>query len=71
MQEDKVSAKSTAFGKAIVVNNAEELVGQDTTDSIIVTLGSDRDMVPSIEKCKGLITEEGGLTSHAAVVGLS
>ena len=24
-----------------------------------------------IEKCKGFITEEGGLTSHAAVVGLS
>ena len=42
--------KKTAFGKAIVVNNAEELAGQDTTDSIIVTLGSDRDMVPSIEK---------------------
>ncbi|GGA36895.1 pyruvate kinase [Psychrobacillus lasiicapitis] len=63
--------KSSAHGKAIVVNNATELAGQDTTDSIIVTIGSDRDMVPSIEKCKGLITEEGGLTSHAAVVGLS
>jgi pyruvate kinase len=28
-------------------------------------------MMPAIEKCAGLITEEGGLTSHAAVVGLS
>ncbi|WP_144511035.1 pyruvate kinase [Bacillus sp. FJAT-22090] len=63
--------KNTAFGKAVVVHNAEELAGQDTTDSIIVTIGSDRDMIPGIEKCKGLITEEGGLTSHAAVVGLS
>ncbi|WP_249663453.1 PEP-utilizing enzyme, partial [Lysinibacillus fusiformis] len=35
------------------------------------TVGSDRDMVPGIENCIGLITEEGGLTSHAAVVGLS
>jgi pyruvate kinase len=43
----------------------------DTTGSIIVTIGSDREMMPAIEKCAGLITEEGGLTSHAAVVGLS
>ncbi|PZX06971.1 pyruvate kinase [Psychrobacillus insolitus] len=63
--------KSTAYGQAIIVHNAEELKGQDTTDRIIVTIGSDRDMVPAIENCKGLITEEGGLTSHAAVVGLS
>ena len=63
--------KSTAYGQAIIVHNADELKGQDTTDRIIVTIGSDRDMVPAIENCKGLITEEGGLTSHAAVVGLS
>ena len=63
--------KSTAYGQAIIVHNADELKGQDTTDKIIVTIGSDRDMVPAIENCKGLITEEGGLTSHAAVVGLS
>ncbi|WP_391116380.1 pyruvate kinase [Psychrobacillus sp. L3] len=63
--------KLTAFGKAVVVSNARELLGKDTSDSIIVTVGSDRDMIPAIEKCKGLITEEGGLTSHAAVVGLS
>ena len=54
MQEDKELVKHTAFGKAIVVNNAEELAGQDTTDSIIVTLGSDRDMVPSIENVQRL-----------------
>jgi pyruvate kinase len=63
--------KSTAYGQAIIVHNADELKGQDTSDRIIVTIGSDRDMVPAIENCKGLITEEGGLTSHAAVVGLS
>jgi pyruvate kinase len=28
-------------------------------------------MMPAINKCAGIITEEGGLTSHAAVVGLS
>ena len=39
--------------------------------AILVTVGSDREMMPAIEKCVGIITEEGGLTSHAAVVGLS
>ncbi|KQL32627.1 MULTISPECIES: pyruvate kinase [Bacillaceae] len=63
--------KLTAYGKAVVVNNSRELLGQDTSNSIIVTIGSDREMIPAIENCKGLITEEGGLTSHAAVVGLS
>lgn len=61
----------SAFGKTLVVRNSEEALAYDATGKIIVTIGSDRDMMPAIEKCAGLITEEGGLTSHAAVVGLS
>lgn len=63
--------KTTAIGKALVARNAEEALTQDPTDRIIVTIGSDRDMMPALSKCAGLITEEGGLTSHAAVVGLN
>ena len=63
--------RTVAHGRAVVVKNAEEALKQDTEGAIIVTTGSDRDMMPAIEKCAGLITEEGGLTSHAAVVGLS
>lgn len=63
--------KNVAFGQAIVANTAKEALQDDVENSIIVTIGSDRDMMPAIEKCAGLITEEGGLTSHAAVVGLS
>ncbi|MBQ0140197.1 MAG: pyruvate kinase [Kurthia sp.] len=63
--------KLVANGRALVVKNAEEANAVDTTDRIIVTIGSDREMMPAVSKCAGLITEEGGLTSHAAVVGLS
>lgn len=63
--------KGVSVGRTIVGNTAEEILSYDTEGAIIVTNGSDRDMVPAIEKCAGLITEEGGLTSHAAVVGLS
>ncbi|HSP21597.1 MAG TPA: pyruvate kinase [Planococcus sp. (in: firmicutes)] len=63
--------RMSAFGRTLVVKNAEEALAYDATGKIIVTIGSDRDMMPAIKKCAGLITEEGGLTSHAAVVGLS
>lgn len=63
--------KSVAYGKAIVAENAEVALAYNTEGAILVTKGSDRDMMPAIEKCAGLITEAGGLTSHAAVVGLS
>lgn len=63
--------KTVAFGETVVVKNAEEALAVDVEGKIIVTIGTDRDMMPAINKCAGLITEEGGLTSHAAVVGLS
>ncbi len=63
--------KTAAFGRTVVANNADDVLKHDTTGAILVTNGSDRDMMPAIEKCAGIITEEGGLTSHAAVVGLS
>ncbi|MFJ7730956.1 pyruvate kinase [Lysinibacillus sp. NPDC097231] len=63
--------KASVVGKTVVAKNAAEALAYDTDGSILVTVGSDRDMMPALENCIGLITEEGGLTSHAAVVGLS
>lgn len=63
--------KTVAYGESLVVKSAEEANAVDTEGKILVTIGTDREMMPAIEKCAGLITEEGGLTSHAAVVGLS
>ncbi|CAM5202431.1 Pyruvate kinase OS=Ureibacillus acetophenoni OX=614649 GN=SAMN05877842_102493 PE=3 SV=1 [Ureibacillus acetophenoni] len=63
--------KASVVAKAAVVKNADEALAYDTEGCILVTIGTDREMMPAIEKCAGIITEEGGLTSHAAVVGLS
>lgn len=63
--------RKSAFGKAVIAHNAQEAIEKVTPGSILVTIGSDRDMIPAIEKCSALITEEGGLTSHAAVVGIN
>ncbi len=38
---------------------------------ILVAPATDADMMKALEKAAAIITEEGGLTSHAAVVGLS
>ncbi len=42
-----------------------------TDGAVLVASSTDRDMIASLEKASALITEEGGLTSHATVVGLS
>jgi pyruvate kinase len=63
--------RKSAFGKVVIAQNAGEAIEKVKPGSILVTIGSDRDMVPAIEKCAALITQEGGLTSHAAVVGLN
>ncbi|MGP7818464.1 pyruvate kinase [Niallia sp. 01092] len=63
--------RKTAFGKVVVANTAAEALEKVTPGSVLVTTGTDREMVPAIEKCSALITEEGGLTSHAAVVGIN
>lgn len=63
--------RKSAFGKVVVAKNAKELQEKITEGSIVVTIGTDRDMMDSLEKASAIITEEGGLTSHGAVVGLS
>lgn len=63
--------RKSAYGKVVIAKNAKEALDKVKEGSILVTIASDKEMVPAIEKCSALITEEGGLTSHAAVVGLN
>lgn len=60
-----------AYGKTVVTNNPEEANTRVENGDILVTFATDKDMMPAIEKAGGIITDEGGLTSHAAVVGLN
>jgi len=63
--------RTSAYGRIVFVKNAQEAEEKVQKNDIMVTYGTDRDMIPAIERSVGIITEEGGLTSHAAVVGLS
>jgi pyruvate kinase len=63
--------RKSAFGKVVIAKNAEEAVQKMTEGGILVTHSTDADMIHALQKAAAIITEEGGLTSHAAVVGLS
>lgn len=69
--------KGTGIGKDMVVARAcvaksvEDLEANFNDGDIIVTNATDKDMISFIERCGGLVVEEGGYTSHAAIVGLS
>ncbi|QGG46662.1 pyruvate kinase [Heliorestis convoluta] len=61
--------KLTSVGTVALCRNAKE-AEQVKEGQIIVTLGTDKEYIPAIERCSGIVTVEGGLTSHAAIVGL-
>lgn len=63
--------KQVVTGTVVIARSAEELREKMVDGAILVTPGTDRDMMEAFERASAVITEEGGLTSHAAVVGLN
>ena len=49
----------------------QEAFDKIKTGDIVVAASTDRDYVAAIQNAGAIITEEGGLTSHAAIVGLN
>ena len=58
-------------GRVCIANNYDELISRFKDGDIIVSPATDRDMVGFIKRSSGIIAVEGGLTSHAAIVGLN
>ncbi|EIW9707529.1 pyruvate kinase [Enterococcus faecalis] len=59
------------IAKAVVAGTAEEAVAKATEGAILVTKTTDKEYMPAIERASALVVEEGGLTSHAAVVAIA
>ncbi|HYF82692.1 MAG TPA: pyruvate kinase [Clostridia bacterium] len=57
-------------GKITVVDDIEKDCHKLQEGDILVTRSTDKDMVPLMEKASAFIVEEGGITSHAAIVGI-
>lgn len=62
---------SSATGQVCIANNLKDLENKFVDGNIIVSIDTDRDMVTYMERASAIITEHGGLTSHAAIVGLN
>lgn len=63
--------RTSVIGKAVVAKNAEEANVNAIEGGILVVPTTDKEYLPAIEKSAAIVVEEGGLTSHAAVVGIA
>lgn len=58
-------------GRICIANTEEELLAKFEDNDIIVSSYTDKDMVKFMERASAFIIEQGGLTSHGAIVGLN
>jgi len=63
--------RQVVTGRVVVGVDPEEIRRKMRDGDILVTRATDRDMIDLFERAKAVVTEEGGLTSHTAVVGIS
>ena len=67
--------RGVGIGKVCVEGPAKVIMpGEDkefNEGDVLVTLGTDRDMLKYMEKASAVVTETGGMTSHAAIAGIN
>ncbi len=63
--------KESVIAKAVVATTAAEANENAVEGCILVLKTTDKDYMPAIDKAVALVVEDGGLTSHAAVVGIA
>ncbi len=63
----KVASLGYATGKAKILHSSKEISKFNKGDILITTMTTP-DFVPIMEKAAAIITDEGGITSHAAII---
>ena len=71
-----ILAKGVGIGQTSIAGQVQLI--QQATDleslaegAVLVAAATDASMIEAISRCKAIITEEAGLTSHAAIVGMN
>ncbi|RJQ36984.1 hypothetical protein C4559_04640 [Candidatus Microgenomates bacterium] len=63
----RVASKGTACGKVVIIKGVKDLNKVEKGD-ILVAVTTHPDFVPAMRKAIAIVTDEGGITSHAAIV---
>ncbi|MGL9809234.1 pyruvate kinase [Enterococcus sp. DIV0970a] len=63
--------EKSVVANAVIAHSAEEAIAKAKDGMILVVPTTDKEYMPAIEKAVALVVEDGGLTSHAAVVGIA
>lgn len=60
----------SSVGHAVIAKDAQEANEKMVEGGILITKQTTKDYMPAIQKAAAIVTEDGGMTSHAAIVGL-
>lgn len=60
-----------AFGRLCVARTDEEALASFNDGDILVVPQTSNELLPIMKKASGIVTERGGLNSHAAIVGMA
>ncbi|MBE6170720.1 MAG: pyruvate kinase [Enterococcus casseliflavus] len=63
--------EKSVVANAVIAHSAEEAIAKAKDGMILVVPTTDKEYMPAIEKAAALVVEDGGLTSHAAIVGIA
>ncbi len=63
--------KKSVSGKVCIGSSKKELEGKFNEGDILVSQFTDKDMVDYMKMASAIIIEQGGLTSHGAIIGLN
>lgn len=63
--------EKSVVANAVIAHSADEAIAKAKDGMILVVPTTDKEYMPAIEKAAALVVEDGGLTSHAAVVGIA
>lgn len=61
----------SATGKVVTARTPDEAVAKMTEGAVLVAPSTDKEYMPAFQKAAAVVTESGGITCHAAVVGLN
>ena len=62
-----IASKGTATGRVVIVESVLDLPNVRKGD-IIIAVTTHPDFVPAMQRASAIVTDEGGITSHAAIV---